>query len=133
MEQGTPWGENPNSTSLDLPWVEKYRPKQLDDMVGNRDTIGILKKIANEGMVNNLLLVGPPGVGKTSSIDALRKELLKEDEPTWSLELNASDERGIGVVRDIIYKFVIQQQTTKRDLKMLKNVYKIVILDECEK
>ncbi|MQL82391.1 hypothetical protein Taro_014842, partial [Colocasia esculenta] len=71
---------NPSSASAgagyDIPWVEKYRPTKVSDVVGNTDAVSRLQVIAHEGNMPNLILSGPPGTGKTTSILALAHELL---------------------------------------------------------
>ena len=76
-----------------LPWVEKYRPALLKDMVGHEETLSRLQVIAKQGNVPNLILSGPPGIGKTTSILCLAHELLGEHYKEAVLELNASDDR----------------------------------------
>jgi len=88
-----------------LPWLEKYRPKVLTDIVGNKETVDRLKEIAHTGNMPHLILTGPPGIGKTTSIDCLARELLGDAYKNAVLELNASDERGIQVVRETIKNF----------------------------
>ena len=79
------------------PWVEKYRPRTLDDVLGNEDTVHRLRAIAKDGNMPNLILCGPPGTGKTTSVHALARELLGSAYKNAVLELNASDARGIDV------------------------------------
>jgi replication factor C subunit 2/4 len=86
-----------NLTSYQLPWVEKYRPRSLDDVLGNSETVERLRSIAKEGNVPNLILCGPPGTGKTTSVHALARELLGSAYKNAVLELNGSDTRGIDV------------------------------------
>lgn len=64
-----------------------------------------MRTFVNESNLPNLLFYGPPGTGKTSTIVAVAKELYKKDFKSMVMELNASDERGIGVVREEIKKF----------------------------
>eukprot|EP00548_Thalassiothrix_antarctica_P013967 CAMPEP_0194165662 /NCGR_PEP_ID=MMETSP0154-20130528/1511_1 /TAXON_ID=1049557 /ORGANISM="Thalassiothrix antarctica, Strain L6-D1" /LENGTH=334 /DNA_ID=CAMNT_0038876163 /DNA_START=60 /DNA_END=1061 /DNA_ORIENTATION=- len=113
--------------SYSLPWVEKYRPLTLDEVVGNEDTIVRLQAIAEDGNMPNLILCGPPGTGKTTSVHALARQLLgKEYYQSAVLELNASDARGIDVVRNKIKSFCQSKRT------LPSNRHKIVILDEAD-
>ena len=77
--------------------VEKYRPVFLDDVVGNTETIERLKIIAKEGNMPHVIISGMPGIGKTTSVLCLARQLLGESYKEAVLELNASDERGTSV------------------------------------
>jgi replication factor C subunit 2/4 len=77
----------------------------LDDVVGNNYAIDQLKSIVKFGNMPNLILVGPPGTGKTSSVMCMARQMLAEQVKVGTLELNASDDRGIEVVRDKIKQF----------------------------
>ena len=114
------------STNLSTPWVEKYRPLNLDDVVGNEDTVKRLKIIAQDGNLPNIILAGPPGTGKTTSILCLARELLGSNFKGAVLELNASDARGIDVVRNKIKMFAQQKVT------LPPGRHKIIILDEAD-
>ena len=74
--------------------VEKYRPYVLNDIVGNTETIERLKIIARDGNMPHLIISGMPGIGKTTSILCLARQLLGDAYREAVLELNASDERG---------------------------------------
>lgn len=74
--------------------VEKYRPVYLDDIVGNTETIERLKIIAKDGNMPHVIISGMPGIGKTTSILCLARQLLGNAYKEAVLELNASDERG---------------------------------------
>lgn len=74
--------------------VEKYRPVYLDDIVGNVETIERLKIIAKDGNMPHVIISGMPGIGKTTSILCLARQLLGDAYKEAVLELNASDERG---------------------------------------
>jgi replication factor C subunit 2/4 len=74
--------------------VEKYRPVYLDDVVGNTETIERLKIIAKDGNMPHVIISGMPGIGKTTSILCLARQLLGDAYKEAVLELNASDERG---------------------------------------
>lgn len=73
--------------------VEKYRPRVLDDVVGNIETIERLKVIAKDGNLPHIIISGLPGIGKTTSIHCLAHQLLGDAYKEGVLELNASDER----------------------------------------
>ena len=80
----------------DLCRVEKYRPVFLDDIVGNTETIERLKIIAKDGNMPHVIISGMPGIGKTTSVLCLARQLLGDTYKEAVLELNASDERGMG-------------------------------------
>ncbi|WP_435101040.1 replication factor C small subunit [Halarchaeum sp. P4] len=86
-------------------WVEKYRPDSLEDIVGHENVVSRLKSYVTEDDLPNLLFAGPAGTGKTTAATAIAKELYGDDWEENFLELNASDERGIDVVRDRIKNF----------------------------
>jgi len=112
---------------MDMPWLEKYRPVLMKDIVGNEETISRLKVIAKHGNMPNLIISGPPGCGKTTSIHCLALELLgKQNYKNAVLELNASDSRGIDVVRNKIKMFAQQKVT------LPQGRHKIIILDEAD-
>ncbi len=75
--------------------VEKYRPVFLDDVVGNTETIERLKIIAKDGNMPHVIISGMPGIGKTTSVLCLARQLLGDSYKEAVLELNASDERGL--------------------------------------
>ena len=119
-------GEVEESIVNEIPWVEKYRPKLLDEVVGNTEIVKRLSIISKEGNMPNILLGGLPGTGKTSSILCLARALLGNQFNDAVLELNASDDRGIDVVRDNIKMF------SKKKLFLPEGRHKIVILDEAD-
>jgi replication factor C subunit 2/4 len=115
------------TSASSVPWVEKYRPQTMDDVVGNADTVARLRVIAKEGNLPNLMLAGPPGTGKTTSMLCLARELLGEQCKDAVLELNASDDRGLDVVRNKIKLFAQRKVSLPG-----ANYHKIVILDEAD-
>ncbi|KZZ95109.1 replication factor C protein subunit 3 [Ascosphaera apis ARSEF 7405] len=89
-----------------LPWVEKYRPSTLDNVCGHQDVIATINKFVETNRLPHLLLYGPPGTGKTSTILALARRIYgAANMRQMVLELNASDDRGIDVVREQIKTF----------------------------
>lgn len=112
--------------SLQLPWVEKYRPQVLSDIVGNKETIDKLQQIAKDGNMPHMIISGMPGIGKTTSVHCLAHELLGRSYADGVLELNASDDRGIDVVRNQIKHFA------QKKLHLPPGKHKIVILDEAD-
>ena len=108
------------------PWIEKYRPQTIDDVVGNIRVLQQLRTIAQQGNMPNLLLVGPPGCGKTTSIWCMARQMLQDYIGRAVCELNASDDRGIDVVREKIKSFAQQKVETPQ------NMHKIIILDEAD-
>ncbi|KAF9268976.1 P-loop containing nucleoside triphosphate hydrolase protein [Marasmius fiardii PR-910] len=116
----------PNETPYELPWVEKYRPHLLESVVGNSETIDRLKVIARDGNCPHIIISGMPGIGKTTSIHCLARQLLGDAYKEGVLELNASDERGIDVVRNKIKSFAQKKVT------LPPGRHKIVILDEAD-
>lgn len=92
--------------SKHIPWVEKYRPEKVDDVAHQDECVQTLKKSIEIGNLPHLLFHGPPGTGKTTTILAVARALYgPELYRSRILELNASDERGISVVREKIKIF----------------------------
>ncbi|KIR25641.1 replication factor C subunit 3/5 [Cryptococcus deuterogattii LA55] len=108
-----------------LPWVEKYRPVLLDDVVSHKDITGTIEKFIEAGRLPHLLFYGPPGTGKTSTVLALARRLYGSAYKKHILELNASDDRGIDVVREQIKNFAMTKV-------LFSKGFKLVILDEAD-
>ncbi|XP_070538431.1 replication factor C subunit 4-like [Ptychodera flava] len=115
------------------PWVEKYRPRSVDEVAYQDDVVAVLKKTLEGADLPNLLFYGPPGTGKTSTILAAARGLFGADMlKTRVLELNSSDERGINVIRDKVKRFSqLAASATRPDGKPCP-AFKIVILDEAD-
>jgi replication factor C subunit 3/5 len=115
----------------DLPWVEKYRPKDLNGIISHTNILNTLQNLINNNKLPHLIFYGPPGTGKTTTILACAKQIYGENYKSIILELNGSDERGISVVREHIKDFsntqIMLSQIMKIDYK-----YKLVILDEAD-
>ncbi len=118
----------------ELPFVEKFRPKKLSEVISHKNIIETLKKSIVTLNVPHLLFYGPPGTGKTSTIDAFVNELYGEDNIEFmTMNINASEERGIEVVRNKITNFVKTYPIyTKTDDNKRVPRYKFVILDEAD-
>ncbi|KAL3269310.1 hypothetical protein HHI36_008383 [Cryptolaemus montrouzieri] len=112
--------------NYNLPWIEKYRPQTFEDIVGNEDTIHRLSIFSKKGNVPNIIVAGPPGVGKTTTILCLAKILLGPSFKDAVLELNASNDRGIDIVRNKVKMFAQQKVT------LPPGRHKIIILDEVD-
>lgn len=120
------------STAESQPWVERYRPKSIDEVASQQHAVNVLRKALTSANLPHMLFYGPPGTGKTSTILALARQLYgPELMRSRVLELNASDERGISVVRDKIKSFA-RAAVSAPNPDYPSPPYKIVILDEAD-
>ncbi len=106
-------------------WTEKYRPKKLSEVVGQKEIVEKLKAFVKNKSMPHLLFAGPAGVGKTTCALAIARELYGENWKANFLELNASDERGIDTIRTKVKEFA-------RTLPIGDVPFKIILLDEAD-
>jgi|Transcript_19723 replication factor C subunit 2/4 len=114
-------------------WVEKYRPKNVKDVAAQEEVTKALLGAIEQGQLPHLLFYGPPGTGKTSTILAVTRMLYHPD--VWRdrvLEMNASDERGIKIVRDKVKAFAQRSVGTAKHDGYISPPFKIIILDEAD-
>ena len=109
----------------ELFWFEKYRPRSFDEVVDLEEVKARLREFVRSGNMPHLLFYGPPGTGKTTMALVLARELYGEYWRENTLELNASDERGINVIRERVKEFA-------RTAPVGKAPFKLVILDEAD-
>ncbi|NMI84112.1 MAG: replication factor C small subunit [Candidatus Nitrosopelagicus brevis] len=114
-------------TISDIMWVEKYRPKKISEIVNQKDIKGSLSALLkNQEEMPHLLFSGSAGVGKTTMALCISQEILGDKWKDYTLELNASDERGINMVRERVKKF---SRFAGLDTEI---PFKIIILDEAD-
>lgn len=115
-----------------IPWVDKYRPRHITSIAHQDEVKKVLLNTLKSGDFPNFIFYGPPGTGKTTAILALAYELFGPNLINDRiLELNASDQRGINVVRDKIIKFA-KESISDPDPSYPSPPYKIIILDEAD-
>lgn len=123
------------TSNRSIPWTEKHRPKKISDIVHQRAVTAMLQQALLTGNMPHLLFHGPPGTGKTSAVHALGRELFGSNFPTRILELNASDDRGIGVIRKRVKnwtKTIVSSGDSGPSTGRKVPTWKIVVLDEAD-
>lgn len=127
--------QQPHSKSnniSDIMWVEKYRPKGLDQVINQKEVIEGLKNLLHKpNELPHLLFTGSAGIGKTTVAICLAREILGENWRRDTLELNASDERGIKMVRERVKEFASIMKLSFNERKDEKP-FKLIILDEAD-
>ncbi|KAH0795033.1 Replication factor C subunit 5 [Histomonas meleagridis] len=108
-----------------LPWVEKYRPTTFDQIISHEAARSTIDKLIEQNCLPHLLFYGPPGTGKTTMAHAIALKLFGNTYKSMVLELNASDERGIDVVREQIKRFASTRM-------IFGTGHKLIILDESD-
>ena len=106
-------------------WTEKYRPRTLDEIVDQEEIVSRLKGFVKARNVPHCLFAGPPGTGKTTAALCMAHDLYGENYANYIMELNASDERGINVIRETVKTFA-------RTIAIGEVPFKILILDEAD-
>jgi len=115
---------------IKLPWVEKYRPKEYDDILLDPFIKDKIFNILKNKIIPNMIITGEPGTGKTSTILFLAKELYKNYYDDYVLELNASDDRGLSIINNTILPFSKKKILVNKNLSL--PLHKLVILDEAD-
>jgi len=108
-----------------LMWIEKYRPADLNQIISHQHIMSTIQALVKANRLPHLLFYGPPGTGKTTTGLAVARQLNGKAYKSMTLELNASDERGINVVRDRIKTFASTKQMFSKGLKL-------IVLDEAD-
>ena len=108
-----------------LPWVEKYRPTTINEIISHGQIIETIKKLLVGGSLPHLLFYGSPGTGKTSTIMAIAKEIYGSNIRLMVMKLDASDDRGINSVREDIKGFAEKSN-------MFQKGVRLIILDEAD-
>jgi replication factor C subunit 3/5 len=108
-----------------LLWNEKYKPLKMDDILGQEDLLISIKKMINNGSLPHMLFYGISGTGKTSTANAIIKELYGDSKTLMVMKLDASDDRGINSVRDEIKGFA-------EKITIFNKGIKLIVLDEAD-
>lgn len=112
-------------SKINLPWVDKYRPSSFEEIVSEKDIIKTIENLTENKNIPHLLFYGPPGTGKTTTISVCAKKLYGKYSSSMVLELNASNDNGISIIREQIKDFAGTQN-------MFLQGIKLIILDEAD-
>lgn len=113
-----------------MPWIEKYRPTNFEHIISHTEIISTLNQFIKNGTLPNLILFGSAGTGKTTLIKACATELFGEQSKMMSLEINASEERGIDIIRNNVSQFANRSHPMTFTNTSAKN--QLIILDEAD-
>jgi replication factor C subunit 2/4 len=113
-----------DNINIKLPWIEKYRPKNANEILLEPFIKQKIEKILEQKSIPNMIITGEPGTGKTSTILFLAKQIYGSSYDENVLELNASDDRGLSIINNTIYPFCKKKNNGK--------LHKLVILDEAD-
>ena len=122
----------PKNAILNLPWVEKYRPDKIENIISHKEILKTLSTLMDKNNFPHIILYGPPGTGKTTTILACAKHMFGPSYTNMVLELNGSDDRGINVVREQIKDFSQSDLFSNEIFNVNKKNHKLVILDEAD-
>jgi replication factor C subunit 3/5 len=112
-------------SKIELPWVDKYRPSIFDEIISEKDIIKTIENLTENKNIPHLLFYGPSGTGKTTTISVCAKKLYGKYSSSMVLELNASNDNGISIIREQIKDFAGTQN-------MFLQGIKLIILDEAD-
>ena len=116
-----------------IPWIEKYRPRTIDDIILDPHTKKTIQQIIdNKYLKNNIIITGSPGIGKTTTLQCIAKNLLGRHYQSGTIELNASDDRGMKAIQDTLIYFCKKSIDLRADDEQNYSPHKIIILDEAD-
>lgn len=121
----------PSVNTDNLPWIEKYRPQHMKDIISHKYIVQSMHSFMESKMMPHLLFFGPSGTGKTSLIKCMAKQLYGDYDQYMTKILNASIDRGIETVRNTIKSFINHQSDIFAPLEY-RNVFRLIILDEID-
>lgn len=123
---------NSKEINIKIPWVEKYRPKNSNEILLEPFIKEKINKIIQFKSIPNMIITGEPGTGKTSTILFIAKKIYGDRYDENVLELNASDDRGLSIINNTIYPFCKKKTNCTNDDESDYPNHKLVILDEAD-